>query len=126
VPRPSVDAPSAQTGHQDRDATSYRSGRGERSLSRALAVLGAPTQWRSVFDSVKDIKGLSLLYARACAVVPRLPEPSAGDALLYVVCMLRGMAFAGDFRVRPRRYFCYIYIYIYFFFTSIVLRTQPN
>jgi len=47
-----------------------------RSLSRALAVLGAPTQWRFVFDSVKDIKGPSLPYARACAVIPHLPEPS--------------------------------------------------
>ena len=49
VPRPSVDAPSAQAGHQDRD-TAW--GGETRSLSRALAVLGAPTQWRSVFDSV--------------------------------------------------------------------------
>jgi len=86
-----------------------------RSLSRALAVLGAPTQWRSLFDSVKDIKGPSLPYARACAVVPRLPEPSAGDASLYVVCMLRGIAFAGDFRVHPQRYFFDIYIYFFIF-----------
>jgi len=84
-----------------------------RSLSRGLTVLGAPTQWRSLFDSVKDVKGPSLPYARACAVVPRLPEPYSGDASLYVVCMLRGMAFAGDFRVHPHRYFCYIYIYIF-------------
>ena len=82
-----------------------------RSLSSAPAVLGAPTQWRSVFGSVKDTKGPSLPYTRACAcaAVLRLPEPSAGDASLYVVCMLRGMAFAGDFCVHPQRYFCYIY-----------------
>jgi hypothetical protein len=30
VPRPTVDAPSAQAGHQDRDATSYRSGQGSK------------------------------------------------------------------------------------------------
>jgi len=78
-----------------------------RYLSRALAVLGAPTQWRSMsmFGSVKDTKGSSLPYARACEVVPRLPEPSSGDVSLCVVCMLRGMAFAGDFRVHPQRYF---------------------
>jgi len=84
-----------------------------RSLSRALAVLGAPTQWRSVFGSVKDTKGPSLPYARACAVVPRLPEPSSGDASLYVVCMLRGMAFAGDFL--PQRYFFYNKKVFFFF-----------
>jgi len=88
-----------------------------RSLSHALMVLGAPTQWRSLFDSVtdtdsvKDVKGPSLPYTRACAVVPRLPEPYSGDASLYVVCMLRGMAFAGDFRVHPHRYFCYNFFF---------------
>jgi len=73
------------------DFLPLRAGRHAPSHARALAVLGAPTptQWRSVFGSVKDIKGPSLPYARACAVVPRLPEPSAGDASLYVVCMLR-------------------------------------
>jgi len=94
-----------------------------RSLSRALAVLGAPTQWRSVFGSVKDTKGPSLPYARACAVVPRLPEPSSGDASLYVVCMLRGMAFAGDFHVHPQRYFFYNKKVFFFFYNY---RSQNN
>ena len=69
-----------------------------------------------LFGSVKDTKGPSLPYARACAVVPRLLEPSSGDASLYVVGMLRGMAFAGDFRVHPQRYFFYKKK-IFFFFT---------
>jgi len=102
-----------------------------RSLSRALAVLGAPTQWRSVFGSVKDTKGPSLPYARACAVVPRLPEPSSGDASLYVVCMLRGMAFAGDFHVHPQRYFFYKTVFFFFFlkvffFFFFYYRSQNN
>ena len=98
-----------------------------RSLSRALAVLGAPTQWRSMFDSVKDIKGPSLPYARACAVVPRLPETSSGDTLLYVVCMLRGMAFAGDFRVHPHRYFCYnFFFFLHYRSQNTALHTRKR
>jgi len=52
---------------------------------------------------LRTLKGpvCSLPNARACAVVPRLPEPFSGDASLYVVYMLHGMAFAGDFHVHP-------------------------
>jgi len=118
VPRPSVDAPSAQAGHQNQGATSYRSGRGD---TLPLACIGGARCTYSAAVCVWQCKGhyTAQFVLRAC-----MCSRPASTRALFRCCLTLGGLYApwhgvcGRFSCSPPTVFLlymYIYIYIYIY-----------